>query len=175
MESNNWERGYDAWKLDSPPGWGSGRDWSETDLEWTDWEDNSESVWLVNGQFVDKKKTPLAWLQPWLEEVKKWGSEDHNEMPWIKEKPEGGKVSFWPKGGMEDHSKSIGIEFQVRYGYLRGGEDPKTGEGWDNKTVAVEIKSPVLVYGDEKKSDLSKVQVNIERHFYPSYEGLQGP
>lgn len=172
MESNNWERGYDSWKLSEPPGWG-GHDWSEDDLEWTDWEDNSESVWLVNGQFVDSKRTPLPWLQPWVEEVKKLGSEDHKELPWVHEKPE--RSIFWPKDGMADHSKSIGIEFEVRYGYLRGGENPKTGESWEPETVAVEMKSPVLAIGDEHKLDLSSVEGKITSHFYSKYESLTGP
>lgn len=162
------EYGYDSWKLASPPDW-EGPDWTEEDLEWSDWEENSESVWLVNGQFMDRKRNPLPWLQPWVEEVKKWGAEDHSELPWKKHNPDLFSRGWWPVEGMADHSKSLSIEYKYKTGELPGGENPKTGKGWDAHTVRVEIESPVLTDG-KNKSDLSDVAGKIEKHFYPQYE-----
>lgn len=164
------EYGYDSWKLASPPDW-DGPDWDDNDLEWSGWEDNSESVWLVNDQFVDSKKRPIAWLQPWLEDVKKWGVENHAELPWNKYNPDLFKSSNirWPEGGMADHSKSLSVDYKYKTGRLRGGEDPKTGDSWDPVTVRVEIESPFLT-DYKNKVDLSDALEEIKKHYYPDYE-----
>lgn len=167
LESSE-HRGYDSWKLAAPPGWDS-PDWSPESLEWTPWEERSESVWLVNGEFLDRNRKPMPWLASWAEEASNWGVGGHREMPWIKDNPDLFKKSFWPKEGMPDHSKALDLSFQERFGEIPATENPHTGEGHDNMPVAVEIKGPVLSHGG-KRADLSGSEGKIAGHFYPKLE-----
>jgi hypothetical protein len=100
-----------------------------------------------------------------VEEVRGWGSEDHADLP----------VKAGDRPGEVDRMKSLGVYCRVRYGYLRGGENPGTGEGWDDETVAVEIRSPELVLDDGHRSDLSSVSSEIRKKYYGGYEYLEGP
>ena len=62
------EQGYDSWKLSSPDGWETA-DWSFDDLDWTDWEDDSQVVYLKNNKLFDSKSRELTWLNPVLEDL----------------------------------------------------------------------------------------------------------
>ncbi len=143
------ENGYDSWKLSTPPDW-EGPDWSDNDLEWTDWEENSESVWLVNKQFIDARKRIMPWLSQFLEEVNKWNFQDLNVTP---EKL--------------DHSKSLSLNFNAEFGNYPATENPKTGEGHDSIPLRVNIKNPILTDGNNQ-IDLSGLEGKIVRHFYPN-------
>jgi hypothetical protein len=130
---------------DNPPEYTNWSDrYTDDDLKWTDWEEDGVTVKLVGGHFFDARNKPMPFLDQYANQVQNW-----------------------------DQTRGISLDYERMYGTIRGAENPRTGEGWDDETVRVELKNPVLsdYANPQNKIELpDSILGNIKSHFFKRYE-----
>lgn len=126
---------------DTPPEYPHWTDhYGDEDLEWGDWEEDSSAVKVANGHFVDGRNKPLPFLDPYVAQVQGW---DQNKMY---------------------------LDYMSMIGTLRGRENPKTGEGFDDENVRVEIKNLALVDPTNKIELPDRLYPWFKAHFFRGYD-----
>lgn len=157
--------GYDSWKLATPPDWES-PDWNPDDLTWSEWNEDSQSVFLVNGKFVDKNNAHLEWLDNHIQQASNL-TQNHQELPKL---PDNQTPSYM--AGKADYKQGMWLTYEARYGQAPGGRDRRTGEEWEPQNVAIEIKNPALEKDESKVQLPENVSWKIASHFFKEYKTL---
>lgn len=118
--------------------------WEEEDLKWSEWEEDGVTLRLVDGHFVDARRKPLPFLDKYVPLVSNW-----------------------------DQTHGISLDYERMYGTLPGGDNPRTGESWDDEDVRVELKGASLSdYGNPRnRIELPDNLLGaIKSHFFKDYK-----